>query len=321
MSDRNPTVSIGLPVYNGERYLVGTLNQLLGQDYEDFELIIVNNASTDSTDEICREFAQRDRRIRYSINETNIGASPNWNRAFQLARGEYFKWAMHDDECHPSLLRACIETYRNSPPNTALVFPKANVIDGKGKVKFVLEEPVGNSSSHPHKRLETVLSYIVYANALWGLIRSSMLRRARPAGSIEADLVLLVDLSLQGLLVEIPEVLYAVRIHERNATKINHTERALMAWYNPGHADKMILLPHWDRVFHEYFKCIQNAPMSSRDRFLCTLTLVRVGYWRRFMRWSAPLRYHIGLTRTYRPPERIKPSGNRAVGNVNHPGV
>lgn len=303
MSQRVPTISIGLPVYNGEKYLVGTIEQLLAQDYEDFELIIVNNASTDSTDEICRQFARNDSRIRYSVNEANIGASPNWNRAFQLARGEFFKWAMHDDDCHPTLLRLCMETFRNSPPSIALVFPKCNIIDGKGEVKFTVQEPVASSSARPHKRLEKMLSHICYANALWGLIRSSMLRQARPAGSIEADLVLLVDLSLHGLIVEIPDVLYGLRRYERNATEINHTARALMTWYNPGHAHKMIFLPHWDRVFIEYFKCIQNAPLSLRDRILCIVTLVRIGYWRRFMRWSSPVRYRIGLTRTYRPPQ------------------
>lgn len=312
MSQRGPTISIGLPVYNGEKYLARTIEQLLAQDYEDFELIIVNNASTDSTDEICRQFSRNDGRIRYSVNEANIGASPNWNRAFQLARGDFFKWAMHDDECHPSLLRLCIETFRNSPPSTALVFPKTNIIDGEGAIKFTLQEPVASSSARPHKRLEQVLSHIVYANALWGLIRTSMLRRARPAGSIEADLVLLVELSLHGLLVEIPDVLYGLRRHEWNATVINHTARALMTWYNPGHAHRMILLPHWDRVFIEYLKGIRNAPLSLRDRILCTTTLMRVGYWRRFMRWSAPVRYRIGLTSNYRPPQPDQTSGDRA---------
>lgn len=312
MSKRKPTVSIGLPVYNGEKYLGKTINQLLSQDYEDMELIICNNASTDATDEICREFAERDCRIRYYVNQANIGASPNWNKVFELSRGDFFKWAMHDDECHPSLVRRCMETYRDSPHNTSLVFSQANIIDGEGKVKFACQENVASNSSCPYKRVAQVLSRIRYANALWGLIRSETLRQVRPAGSIEADLVLLVELSLHGLLVEIPEVLYGLRRYERNATEINKTARALMTWYNPGHAHKMILLPHWDRVFIEYVKCIQNAPLSFRDRILCVSTLIRVGYWRRFLRWSGPVRYRIGLSRTYRPPKRVETSEKRA---------
>src|SRR5436190_16408814 len=108
MSARNPTVSIGLPVYNGEKYLPGTLDSLLSQDHEDLELIISNNASTDRTEEICREAAARDPRVRYYRNGTNIGATPNWHRVLALARGEFFKWAMHDDECETSMVRRCL---------------------------------------------------------------------------------------------------------------------------------------------------------------------------------------------------------------------
>src|SRR5436853_274761 len=112
---RDPKVSIGLPVFNGETYLAGALNSFLSQDYEDFELIISDNASTDQTAAICKEHAAKDNRIRYYRNETNIGASPNYNRVFQLARGEFFKWGAHDDECHPTLLRRCLEIFRDGP--------------------------------------------------------------------------------------------------------------------------------------------------------------------------------------------------------------
>lgn len=103
MNERAPKLSIGLPVYNGEKYLPDALDDLLGQDYEDFELIISSNASTDGTDEICREYASKDRRVSHSRNDCNIGATPNWNRVAQLAHGEFFKWAMHDDECDRTL--------------------------------------------------------------------------------------------------------------------------------------------------------------------------------------------------------------------------
>src|SRR5436190_12174806 len=97
---RDPIVSIGLPVFNGERYLRQALDSLLGQDFQDFELIISDNASTDRTAEICRAYVAKDRRIRYYRNESNIGSAPNYRRVFELARGEFFKWCSHDDVCH-----------------------------------------------------------------------------------------------------------------------------------------------------------------------------------------------------------------------------
>jgi glycosyltransferase involved in cell wall biosynthesis len=100
-----PRVSIGLPVYNGQNYLRCALDSILQQDYTDFELIISDTASADASPGICQELARKDGRVRYYRNETNIGARGNYNRVFELARGEFFKWASHDDEFHPSGLR------------------------------------------------------------------------------------------------------------------------------------------------------------------------------------------------------------------------
>ena len=89
--DDRPLVSIGMPVFNGDRYLEKALDSILEQTLDDFELVICDNASTDRTGEICRDYAARDRRIRYLRDDTNIGAHPNYNRTFAEARGRYFK--------------------------------------------------------------------------------------------------------------------------------------------------------------------------------------------------------------------------------------
>ena len=92
-----PRISIGMPVYNGEQFLAGALDSVLTQDFEDFELIISDNASEDGTQKICLDYAARDRRIRYYRNEMNIGGSRNHSRVFELSAAEYFKWAHYDD--------------------------------------------------------------------------------------------------------------------------------------------------------------------------------------------------------------------------------
>jgi glycosyltransferase involved in cell wall biosynthesis len=80
VSNNKPRVSIGLPVYNGERFLKEALDSLLAQIYTDFELIISDNASTDQIESICRTYAASDRRIRYYRNKENVGAAHNFNR-------------------------------------------------------------------------------------------------------------------------------------------------------------------------------------------------------------------------------------------------
>ena len=84
MDDRTPRVSIGLPVYNGEKYLEGSIQSILSQTYEDFELIICDNCSTDTTPQICERFAQQDARVRYHRNPENLGANGNFNHAVML---------------------------------------------------------------------------------------------------------------------------------------------------------------------------------------------------------------------------------------------
>lgn len=93
-----PKVTVGLTVYNGDEYLSQAIEHILNQDYTDFKLIISDNASTDSTREICQEYEKNDKRISYFRNETNIGASNNLTKVIELADGsDYFMWAAHDD--------------------------------------------------------------------------------------------------------------------------------------------------------------------------------------------------------------------------------
>ncbi len=99
---RGPAVSIGLPVYNGADYLATALDSLLDQDFDDLELVISDNASTDGTRDICEDYARRDARVRYSRNERNLGWLANFTRVLELATAERFMWASHDDVWSPS---------------------------------------------------------------------------------------------------------------------------------------------------------------------------------------------------------------------------
>ena len=74
-----------MPVYNGDDGLEGALDSLLAQTYEDFEIIISDNASTDGTEEICRRFSRLDPRVRYIRNDKNVGVARNYNRLFELS--------------------------------------------------------------------------------------------------------------------------------------------------------------------------------------------------------------------------------------------
>jgi glycosyltransferase involved in cell wall biosynthesis len=292
-----PKVSIGLPVWNGEKYLRLALDSILQQDYTDFELIISDNASTDRTQEICQEFAAKDKRIRYSRNQTNIGSSGNYNRVFELARGQFFKWASHDDEIHTSLLRRCLESFEHSAPNTVLVFSKAEIIDGSGRALRLSEDTIDQTAHETFTRLASLIFHRHYAHPLWGLIRSEALRRTRLMGGIEADHVLLAELALQGPFVEIPEILYRQRRHAGSAMEVHRSARELLAWHDPSRAKVRFLLPRWIRWDVEYWKGIRFASLSRFDRLLCYAVILGVPLWRWLLKVTGPLRQRLGLRR------------------------
>src|SRR4051812_30432392 len=98
---RVPLISIGLPVYNGARYIERALDTLLAQSFRDFDLVVSDNASTDETVAICERYAARDARVRICCSPINRGAGWNFNNVAKMAKGEFFAWAAHDDEWHP----------------------------------------------------------------------------------------------------------------------------------------------------------------------------------------------------------------------------
>src|SRR6266567_4421323 len=123
-----PLLSIGLFVYNGERFLEETLDSILSQTFTDFELIISDNASTDRTGEISEAYVRRDSRIRYYRGEKNMGAGWNVRRVYELATGKYFKWAAADDILEPDFLRRCVEALESNP-GCVLAYAKTRVVD------------------------------------------------------------------------------------------------------------------------------------------------------------------------------------------------
>src|SRR5271165_6740325 len=155
-----PRLSIGLAVYNGENYLAGSLEALLGQSYEDFELIISDNASTDGTAGICRRYLNQDSRIRYICQPRNIGAAPNHNFVVGQARGELFKWASHDDLYARDLLKCCVDAL-DEHPHIVLAHSWTALVDGSGCVTQKIEYPLATAARRAPERFQSML----YANA------------------------------------------------------------------------------------------------------------------------------------------------------------
>lgn len=209
----NPTVSIGLPVYNGATYLPAALDSLLAQDFTDFELIVADNASTDGSTEICAEYARRDSRIRFVGNSSNMGAAANFNRTFKLASGRYFMWAADDDLWDPSFVRRCVDALE-AAPKAVLACTSLRFIDEAGAtidVDYGVFDNPDLSSRSVARRVRGLLSRGGWYQA-YGMIRADALRRTRLFENVYGpDVVLVMELALQGPFVKVPEILYWYR--------------------------------------------------------------------------------------------------------------
>jgi glycosyltransferase involved in cell wall biosynthesis len=229
-----PRVSIGLPVYNGERFLAGAIASILAQTYTDFELIICDNASTDGTGEICRGFASRDPRVRYHRQPRNLGATRNFNHCFELASGEYFKWAADDDALEPRFLEACVAAL-DDDPGAVLSQSLVKVVDEADRLVEIYDHSAyGTSSPRPAERLSGRLRGTCLE--VFGVIRSEVLRDSALIQSyIGSDRALLVDLALRGRFALVPEPLFINRDHLGRCTRITRARgdrRHIIAWYD-----------------------------------------------------------------------------------------
>jgi glycosyltransferase involved in cell wall biosynthesis len=264
-----PKVSIGLAVFNGEPYLRESIESLLAQTFQDFELIISDNASTDRTADISQEYARLDPRIRYYRNPVNIGGANNENRTFELARGIYFRWAAHDDVCAPHLLEKCVAVL-DANPSVVLCYTEVIEIDERGNRGRMISRNNG-ASSKPYTRFATIANSADFCEETYGLIRSDVLRRTRLQQNYTAsDRTLLCELSLYGLFYEVPEPLFYKRFHPKN---VYSDWRARMAWFNPALEGK-ITFPFWTQFF-DYLETIRRVPSDPYVKLRCYLAMGR----------------------------------------------
>ena len=274
MLNNKPRVSIGMPVFNGENYLAEALDSLLTQTFSDFELIISDNASTDKTGEICRAYAARDQRIRYSRNEANLGAAKNYNRVFELSSGEYFKWVAHDDLCAPEFLERCVQVL-DRDASVVLCYSRTKAIDEHGKVVESYPAKPNADSPRPHERFYEFVCVPHPCVAVFGLMRASVLAKTRLIGNYTgSDRPLLGELSLLGQFHEIPEYLFFYRNHPQQSWRAHSTWHSQQAWYDPARAKKWTF-PHW-RLLREHLRSIGRAPLSWYERTWCYLYM---GWW------------------------------------------
>lgn len=262
-----PRVSLGMPVYNGEEFIEEALASLLAQTYEDFELLISDNASTDRTGEICRDHASRDPRIRYRRNERNLGFAINQNSVIEHANGEFFLLTHHDDVRLPTYLERTIEVL-DRDPGVVVCYTTTRDIDASGGFLPRRDPDLRVDADDHVARFRDIIRTDHICEADFGLTRVSALRETRLHGDYaDSDRVLLAELLLRGRFHRLPECLFYRRAHANQSTAIAPNRQLRTVWYNPVHGDG-IVLPHF-RQLGEYLSAIGRAPIASGTRLSC----------------------------------------------------
>lgn len=275
MIQKKPRVSIGLPVFNGERFLEETLDSILAQTFSDFELIISDNASTDKTREICERYTAQDERVKYFRSAQNLGVAPNYNRAFTLSSGEYFKWADYDDPLAPDFILRCVEVLDNHP-EVAVCFPKAKFIDENGTFLNDYDPLPDTTSPEPHVRFgKLLLEHDHRLAQASGMMRSDLVRKTILHGSYPcSDEVLMAHMSLLGSYYEIPERLFYLRYHPYMSSKgVLASERSRVLFFDSSLKDQAVLIK-W-LYFKDCFRAINHSPIGIYQRMRCYPYVIR----------------------------------------------
>ena len=243
-----------MPVYNGERYLRLALDALLAQTFSDFALIISDNASTDATPAICREYAARDPRIRYVRQESNLGAARNINAVVELAASPLFMWHADDDLAEPELLAALVGEL-DRRPDAVLAYCVAIPIDAQGNVVAHPPRPLDLGAADPVRRFEICLDPIPYTeNVNYALMRHDVLLRTQRHGPFAGgDRGLAAELALNGPFARIDRPLFRRRLAV-TARSASQTET-----YNTGRPARFGLR-EW-RILAHNLRSIRRAPV------------------------------------------------------------
>lgn len=277
-----PMLTIGMPVRNGAAYLREALESLRVQSFTDFEVVVSDNASTDATAAICREFADRDRRFRCIRFERTVGITENFNSVLHQARSVYFKWMAHDDEIEPTLIEKCIDVLEKDP-TVVIAHAAEREIDEFGR-----ELPLGwqsrqcSDSPNPCTRFR-YLCWDHPCYPIFGVIRTEALRQTGAFGHYpSSDRVVLAELSLHGRIVRIPERLFLHREHGDRAgrnTCLQYQQRHI----TPERPEKTTF-PHF-RMALEYLRAINRSPLGFGRRQCCRAQVARWALrgWRNFI--------------------------------------
>jgi glycosyltransferase involved in cell wall biosynthesis len=266
-----PRISFAVPVYNEERGIRRCLDSILAQTFEDFEIVVSDNASTDRTWEILGEYAARDTRVRVFRNDVNVGLLGNFNRSFERTRGEFFRWVGGDDWFEPEYAARCVAALDANPD--AIVATSGFALHGADGATHSERFAGERLESEKAARRFSRMLWFLHAGAtkyepLYSLMRRDILAHTGRIRLIPYnDYLLVAELALAGRFVHVPELLFhrSLRAHVKRSVLL---ERVIPGggWAMSGALRVMS---------RELFSIVREAPLSPLERARCYGTTFR----------------------------------------------
>jgi glycosyltransferase involved in cell wall biosynthesis len=224
-----PEISVLMPTYNYASFLPEAIASVLAQDFQDFELLILDDCSSDNTAGVVKPFCARDARVRIAVNPANLGMVANWNLCLQRARGRYIKFLFGDDKLSdPQALAKMITLLRNNPA-AMLAASARTILDAQSKV-------TGISRTLPdgcHNGRKVIAECLIEQGNLVGEPSSVLFRKADAERGFDTAYRQLVDMEMwfhlleRGDLVYTREPLCAFRRHVRQQTAVNNANYSI----------------------------------------------------------------------------------------------
>ena len=288
---RAPRLTVAVPVRNGERYLAEAMESLLAQTFTDFILLIGDNASSDGTEEIARQYLGRDPRVRYIRQEKDVGAFGNFSDLARRAETELFRWHSADDLVRPQHTERCVAAL-DAHPEAVLAYATTLDIDGEGRVTGEYDDRMQVTDATAADRFIRVHSQLHRCNVHYGVMRLDAVRRTNLMGTfIESDVCFLRELALYGAFIEVPERLFLRRYHEAASSAMTRAERMR---FSVG-AEGVPVRNLWHALADA--RAILRAPLPAAERWHLVRWFLRRLRWDRqkyFQEMRTIVRYSLG---------------------------
>ncbi len=271
-----PRVSVGMPAYNSEKMIRASIDSILDQTFTDLELIIVDNASTDGTVALCEAVAARDSRVRVVRNPVNLGVNPNYRKAAQLARGEFFKWQSTNDLLDRNYIAACVEVL-DAQPEVVLAFGNTVIFESDPAQGTLYDDRMNLDDDDPLVRFRHTIDLLRLNNAINGVIRlATLMRTSVHPDYLSSDNIVLSELALAGKVAVVPGTRFFRRMDKVSATALQSATTVRLAHYPTRRFAQ--LFQSW-RFMYGYLNAVNRSRLPFLQRLRGLRLVLRQAYW------------------------------------------